>query len=154
MRILACAALLIACGKAADHQPPAPAPTHEDRHDQATSAPELTLEISIDGVTTTWHRDAFEKTPHFVGSNADGEARNVWSLRELVHQLVGEHARVVSITGADATQAIDPAAWADATRIPILHTTRRGTLKFRWADKDGKWGDSEVKDVAKLVVVR
>jgi len=55
----------------------------------------------------------------------------VWSLRELAHTLIGPQARVVSVSGT-TRPAIDPAAWADASRIRSLHTSRRGTLKFRW----------------------
>ncbi|HEY0191859.1 MAG TPA: hypothetical protein VGC42_12145, partial [Kofleriaceae bacterium] len=82
----------------------------------------------------------------------DGEARDVWSLRELAHQLVGPSARVTAVTGEDGTKAIDAAAWSDATRTPLLHTTRRGTLKYRWADASGKWGETEVKEVSRLEI--
>lgn len=57
---------------------------------------------------------------------------------------------MTSVTGADGTRTIELGAWDDATRTPLLHTTRRGTLKFRWADTEGKWGEAEVKDVVKI----
>src|SRR5262249_51543537 len=100
----------------------------------------------------TWTDERFSSVPKMAGTASDGEARDTWSLRELVHHNVGPKARVVAVTSADGKQAIDPAAWADATRTPILHTTRRGTLKFRWADKDGHWGQTLVKDVTGLEI--
>jgi hypothetical protein len=80
----------------------------------------------------------------------DGEDRDTWSLRDLAHTLVGPSARVVNVVGPEGSRAIDAAAWNDAARTPILHTTRRGTLKYRWADKDGRWSDAEVKDVSRV----
>ncbi|HET7503472.1 MAG TPA: hypothetical protein VFK02_20765 [Kofleriaceae bacterium] len=76
----------------------------------------------------------------------------MWSLRELTHALVGPAARVTSITGADGTRMLDRATWDDPSRTPLLHTTRRGTLKFRWADASGTWGESEVKDVTRVEI--
>ena len=160
--------LLVGCSKPADkapansssadnptEQPPASAGSahhrkHEDRREPVIAdAPPLKLDITANGTTATWHQDSFDKVARYTKGN-DGEARDVWSLRELVHQLVGPAARVASVTGDNGTKTIDPAAWDDATRTPLLHTTRRGTLKFRWADSNGKWGDSEVKDVVRI----
>ena len=45
---------------------------------------------------------------------------------------------------------IDGATWADPGRTPILHTTRRGALKFRYTDAKGKWGEADVSDVTGL----
>jgi hypothetical protein len=67
---------------------------------------------------------------------------------------VGPGARVVAVIGADGKQPIELTAWNDATRTPILHTTRRGTLKFRWADKEGRWGETVVRDVTGLEIAR
>ncbi len=159
MRLWICACVVaVGCSK---HDAPAPAagsaepakPKHEDRHEPAEKPATLSLAVTVDGQATTWQADAFGKVAHFVGKNNDGEARDVWSLRELAHTLVGPTARVISVTGAEATKTIAPDAWADAARIPILHTTRRGTLKFRWTDKDGAWQETEVKDVSKLEIV-
>jgi hypothetical protein len=169
-------AALAACSKA--DPPPAPAPTaaagatapaepagsdgkhrrkHEDRHDPRTAdAPPLQLAVAVDGAVATWRQDAFDKVTRFAGNNkaSDGEARDVWSLRELAHALVGPAARVTSVTGEDGTKTIDRAAWDDASRTPLLHTTRRGTLKFRWADSAGAWSDSEIKDVSKIEIAQ
>jgi hypothetical protein len=157
MKWLVVALAVIACSKHEDAAPATgsadPRPHHrEDRGDPADKPAALTLTVTVDGAAATWTQDAFAKTPHFAGVNNGGESRDVWSLRELAHTLVGANARVVAITG-DITKPIDAAAWADATRTPIVHTTRRGTLKFRWADKDGKWLDTEVKDVTKVELV-
>jgi hypothetical protein len=164
---------LAGCDKPADKSPPAAAAAtttaaepaagsdakphrrkHEDRREPVIAdAPPLQLTVAVDGSTTTWHQDAFDKVAKYT-RGTDGEARDVWSLRELAHALVGPTARVVSVTGEDGTKPIDRAAWDDAARTPVLHTTRRGTLKFRWTDADGKWGDSEIKDVTKIDLAR
>ncbi len=165
MKFAAALALVLACGHSDPSPPPSgasdqPAPLakekkhhHEDRHDVQGSATSFSLDVSVDGAHQTWTPDTFAKVPHFKGTNNDGEARDVWSLREVATDLVGSGARIVSITG-DSTHAIGSAAWSDPSKIPIVHSTRRGVLKFRWADPDGKWREDEViKDIAKLEIV-
>jgi hypothetical protein len=164
------ALVLSGCDKPADRSPPSAAPTavgptagseakphhrkHEDRREPVVGdAPPLELTAAVDGAATTWHQDAFDRVARYT-KGTDGEARDVWSLRELAHALVGPSARVVSVTGEDGTRPIDRAAWDDAARTPLLHTARRGTLKFRWASADGKWGESEIKDVTKVEIAR
>jgi len=127
---------------------------HEDRHDQATAPSKLQLAVTIAGVKSTWGDAELEGTPRMTGKASDGEARDTWSLRELVQHNVGPGARVTAVIGADGTKVIDPAAWDDATRIPILHTTKRGALKFRWATKDGAWGETVMKDVTALEITK
>ena len=127
---------------------------HEDRREPViANAPPLTLDVVAKGTTVTWRQDAFDKVARYTKGN-DGEARDVWSLRDLVHQLSGPTAWVTSVTGDDGTKAIDRAAWDDAARTPLLHTTRRGTLKFRWADRNGTWGESEAKDVIRIEIAQ
>lgn len=127
---------------------------HEDRREPViANAPPLRLEVSVQGQATTWQQDSFAKVAKYT-KGTDGEARDVWSLRELAHQLVGPTARVVTVTGEDGTKGIDAAAWEDEAKTPLLHTTRRGTLKFRWADASGKWGEAGVKDVTKIEIVQ
>jgi hypothetical protein len=156
MKWLVVALAVVACSKHEDAPATGSADTrphhHEDRGDPADKPAALSLAVTVDGTPATWAKDAFDKTPHYASTNNGGESRDVWSLRELAHQVVGPTARVVAITG-DITKPIDAAAWGDPGRTPIVHTTRRGTLKFRWADKDGKWLDTEVKDVTKLELV-
>lgn len=127
---------------------------HEDRREPViANAPPLKLEVSVQGKVMTWDQEAFEKVAKYT-KGTDGEARDVWSLRDLVHQLVGPKASVVSVTGEDGTKEVEAADWGDETKTPLLHTTRRGTLKFRWADANGKWGESGVKDVTKIEVAQ
>lgn len=160
---------IAACSKAADPAPAGPpaqsqpqtaqaaAAKHEDRHAPATAAPAISLAISIAGATpagTTWTGETLAGAPRMAGAASDGEARDTWSLRELARRNIGPDARVVAVIGPDGKQAIEPAAWSDAARTPILHTTRRGTLKFRWADKDGHWGPTVVRDVTGLEIAR
>jgi hypothetical protein len=158
--------LLVGCSKSADKAPPrVETPTsgsadgeaahhrkHEDRREPVIAdAPPLSLAVSVHGQAAVWTQEAFDRVAKYT-KGTDGEARDVWSLRELVHQLVGPKARAVAVTGEEGTKAIDAAAWADETTTPLLHTTRRGTLKFRWADANGKWGESGVRDVTKIEI--
>jgi hypothetical protein len=160
-------ALVLGCSKPAD--PPAgraspgaagasasaaPFIVHHRKHPDhrapvVDNPPPLVLEVVTGGTTATWRQDAFDKVARFTQGH-DGVARDVWSLRELAHQLVGPTATVTRITGVDGSQPIDPAAWQDPTRTPLLHTTRRGTLKFRWADATGAWGENATKDVTRI----
>jgi hypothetical protein len=156
--------VVVACSKPADppasSAPPpakaAPAVTpHEDRHVPATATPRLHVDVVIAGGTpAAWTEAAFAAAPKLAGPASDGKARDTWSLRELVHRNIGPTARVTAVVGAGGTTPIDAAAWTDATRTPILHTTRRGTLKFRWADARGAWGETVVRDVTALDVER
>ncbi|HEX3480913.1 MAG TPA: hypothetical protein VHT91_38115 [Kofleriaceae bacterium] len=171
---LVIAVLAAACSKSVDAPPPAQSavqpsarpdpdkPQHrdgagkrEDRHDPA-AAPQLQLTVAINGSVVSWGPDAFGKVAKYAKNDkaSDGEAREVWSLRELAHTLVGPTAQVTAITGDDGSKTIDRAAWDDAAREPLLHTTRRGTLKFRWADAAGTWGDTAVKDVTRIEIAR
>lgn len=147
---------LVASCRSSDPAPSAPAGSahHEDRHAPATAAPKLVLDVTVDGAPVKWQADAFGKVPRIPAKNTSGESRDAWSLRELATTLAGPGARVVSITGAEGQKPIDAAAWADPARIPIVHTTRRGSLKFRWTDAAGAWGESDLKDVTRLEIVR
>ncbi len=123
-----------------------------DRHKPVEpNAPPVEVGVSIKGVTSKWDKAAFDKVPRYT-KGTDGDMRDVWDIRNLVHTLVGPTAHVVSVTGEGGSKPFDHVAWDDATRTPILHTTRRGTLKWTWADGSGKWGETEVKDVTQLVI--
>src|SRR5690348_15962484 len=96
---LAIAVLAAACSKSADAPPPAEHATaapadpdrphrpsggkHEDRHDPAAE-PRLQLTVAINGATASWGPDAFGKVAKYANNDkaSDGEAREVWSLRE------------------------------------------------------------------------
>lgn len=167
-------AVLAACSRSSPSAPPAPKPApkpaattapaataspaaerhrhHEDRHDPAVAAPPLSLTVRVDGKAQVWSQDVFDRVPHFTSKNHDGDARETWSLRELAH-VIAPDARVVAVVGATTAQ-IAPAAWTDPTHTPILHRTRRGALKFRWADGSGAWGETAVKDVTALEIQR
>jgi hypothetical protein len=145
--------VLGACSKASsDASPPPPPAHHEDRAEPAVAEPPLELHVTIDGAAATWRQDLFERVPHVSGESHSGEGRDTWSLRDLAHSAAGPNARVVTVIG-DIKKTIDDAAWNDPARTPIVHRTRRGTLKYRWADSGGKWGEAEVKDVVGLEIV-
>ena len=131
-------------------------PHHKnDRREPQEGADQLALTITVAGApdTLAWGPAEFAKIKQLDGTASDGEARDTWSLAELVHANLGPTARVTVVTG-EGKATIDAAAWADPKRVPILHTTRRGTLKFRWSDPAGKWGETVVKDVTALEVVK
>ena len=159
--------LVAACSK--KETPPAPAPSasvasplmsasggrkhegrKEDRHEAAAAA-KLTLAVAVGGEKKTWTADDFAKVAKTKGTANDGDDRDTWSLRDMAHTLVGPNARVTAVIG-DTKAAIDPAAWTDAQRTPIVHTTRRGALKFRYTDAKGKWGEADVSDVTGLEI--
>ena len=132
---------------------------HEDRHDPQAAPTKLEVKVSFVGQQgagkpdATWTADDFAKVPKMAGTANDGEARDTWSIRELAHQLVGPNARVTAVIGEGGTKvAIDEAKWTAADSTPILHSTRRGTLKFRYADKTGAWGDTIAKEVTGLEI--
>jgi hypothetical protein len=135
--VLVAVVVLVACSRS-DPSTSTHEGKHEDRHDPALAAPALQLAVTIDGSSSKWQQDVFDKTPHFQGIAHDGDSRDTWSLRELFHQAVGPTARVVAVVG-EARMPIDPVAWNDPDRTPSVHRTRRGWLKFRWADKTGAW---------------
>lgn len=116
------------------------------------AAPPLSLTVTVAGQAQVWKQDVFDRVPHYTSKNHDGADRETWSLRDLAH-VIGPNARVVAVVGATTAQ-IAPGAWADATHTPILHRTRRGALKFRWADASGAWGETAVKDVTALDIAR
>src|SRR5215468_3000528 len=62
----------------------------EDRHDPAAE-PKLQLTVAIDGAAASWGPDAFARVAKYAKNDkaSDGEAREVWSLREIAHTLVG-----------------------------------------------------------------
>ena len=126
-----------------------------DKHQPlAADAVALTLDVAVGSDVMTWKKDEFAKVDEYaIGS--DGNERQVWSMRDLATKLVGPTAHVVAITGVDgSTKPMAAADWADTTKTPILHTTRRGTLKFTWADSQGTWGETVVKDVTRIEIAR
>jgi hypothetical protein len=146
-------AALLALLIAACSSKSASAPPHEDRTAPQEAPSQLHLEVTIAGAKSTWTDAAFAKVAKFPSTNNAGEARDTWNLRELVTANAGPKARVVAVIGAGGTKPIDPAAWASAEQTPIIHSTRRGALKFRWADKTGAWGETVVKDVTAIEIV-
>ena len=139
--------VVLACGRSSE------AP-HEDRREAQTAPSKLRLEVTVGGAKSTWSDGEFAEVAKITGAASDGEARDTWSLRALVKKHVGPTARVVSVTGEGGSKPIDEGAWKDAARIPIVHVTKRGALKFRWSDPSGKWEDTSVKDVTAIDVVK
>lgn len=149
--MLAClvGVVLAACSSNA-----APPPHREDRAQPVETAPPMKLAVTVDGVATTWSEADFGKVQKLGGKASSGEARDVWSLRDLTETLVSPNARVVSVTGIGTTATIAPNQWTSYDLIPILHTTRRGTFKFRWARPGGAWDETLVRDVTAIAIER
>lgn len=138
--------LVVALGCSKSESGPA---KHEDRGHAQDRATTFSLAVTIGEKHETWTPETFAKVAHSASKNSSGNDRDTWSLRELA-KLAGPTARVTRIVGEGGAKDIDAAAWADPARVPILHSTRRGTLKFRWAAPDGTWGVPEVSDVNAL----
>jgi hypothetical protein len=130
-------------------QPELPRPQHVPGTRPARPA-NLELAVTVAGKPTTWPASVLETATKLDETHA--EAPQVWSLRDVVKAQLGPKARVTAVISADGKQAIDEATWKDATTLPILHTTRRGSLNFRWQDAHGVWGDVVTKDVTGLEV--
>ncbi|HEY6038802.1 MAG TPA: hypothetical protein VIV58_31185 [Kofleriaceae bacterium] len=149
---------VVACSKKEESAPAAGSAAdkphhHEDRRDPQGAPTKLSLAVAIAGKPgVTWTADDLAKVPKMAGTATDGEARDTWSLRELAHQLVGPSARVTAVIGEGGKVEIDDAKWTATDTTPILHSTRRGTLKFRYADKAGAWGDTIAKEVTGLEI--
>jgi hypothetical protein len=125
-----------------------------DKHQpMAADAVALTLDVAVGSDMMTWKKDDFAKVAEYT-LGSDGNARDVWSMRDLATQLVGSNAHVVAVTGEGGTKAMGSADWMDSSKTPVLHTTRRGTLKFTWADGQGNWGETVVKDVTRIEIAR
>jgi hypothetical protein len=167
MRRLALVLALAACGKSdpapAGDPPGRPDKAHdpkekphhrEDRKDRQEAPSQLSLDV-VDGANKShWDAAAFAQVSKIDGKANDGEGRDTWSLRALVDKHAGG-ARVAALTGEDGKVVkIDKADWDNKDKTPILHSTRRGTLKFRWADKTGAWGDTVLKDVTAIELAR
>lgn len=76
------------------------------------------------------------KTLSILGDGGEG-TRDAWSLKELAATLVGPGAVVTQLVDdTGKTLALDPAAWADASKIPVVRVNRRGMLRFQWANAE------------------
>jgi hypothetical protein len=106
------------------------------------------------GAPTTWTPAALSAVQRFT-IHADGADKDAWSLRDVVHQLVGPRARATSAVDGDGTRAkISPKDWADVKKTPVLRINRRGMYKIEWVDKDGNMtNDDDVRDVKTVEVV-
>ena len=72
---------------------------------EKASATAQPLKVVITGGTpTTWAPDAFAPVKRFT-IHSDGSDKDAWSLRDLVHQLVGPKARVLGAVDGDRTKA-------------------------------------------------
>jgi len=105
------------------------------------------------GAPATWAPDALAAVTRFT-IHADGADKDVWSLREVAHQLVGPHARITGAVDGDGTHAkITSKDWADAKKTPVLRINRRGMYKIQWVDKNGDvTSDDDVRDVRTIEV--
>jgi hypothetical protein len=112
------------------------------------------LKVLVTGAApTAWSPAALAAVPHFT-IHADGADKDAWSLRDVTHQLVGPHARVTAAVDGEGTRAkIEPKAWTDPKKTPVLRINRRGMYKIEWVDKDGNMtNDDDVRDVKSVEV--
>lgn len=155
MRTLLILAVVGGCSKsdAPSEAPTTSKGTHEDRAQKQQKVTDFVVDVTIGDAHEKWTPETFAKVAHYASKNHGGQERDTWSLRELAKTLVGPNARVTKVIGGNTVKEIEAAAWADTARVPIVHSTRRGTLKFRWATSEGVWGDPEANDVMALEIV-
>jgi hypothetical protein len=107
------------------------------------------------GAPQSWAPSAFDPIPR-MSIRADNSDKDAWSLRDVVHKLVGPKARVTVAVDGEGTRAkIDPKDWADAKKTPVLRINRRGMYKIEWVDDKGNMtNDDDVRDVRSLEVAQ
>lgn len=105
------------------------------------------------GAPTSWSPASFAPLPRFT-VHADNNDKDAWSLRDVVHALVGPKARVTgAVTGDGDHPKIDAKDWADKSKTPVLRINRRGQYKIEWVDSDGDMtNDDDVRDVRSIEV--
>jgi hypothetical protein len=125
----------------------------------ASAAPpprELLLEVRMEtGKKVSWKRADLATVPTKAFTPSDGEGtRQAWPLAGLLAKLVGPNAVLQAVVGKRGRSVkIDPEAWADADRVPLLRLNRDGELKLLWADADMKQiSGQQVRRVTALVV--
>lgn len=122
----------------------------------AVSSPPRGISLAVTvsgGRAQVWTLETLERAPRLTAADGHGDDRDAWSLRVLAAELVGKSARVTAITGDEGRRVIEAEAWADPARVPILRANRDGGFKFRWIEKDGSLGDTELRNVKALEVV-
>ena len=117
------------------------APAREPLDEQAVRAriAEL-LHVSIDGTTRAVTREELAGVRGVtVPGEREGKLRLAWPVRELVRVLGGDGARLAGVLAVDGrTLRIPEAQWMDEARVPWLRLNRRGSLKYYWADREGR----------------
>lgn len=109
------------------------------------------IEVTVAGSPAgTWTRDTLAPLPRFArGATDAGDKPDLWSLREATRALVGPKARVVAIVGESGKRVtIDPKAWSDPARTPVLKLNRGHLFKFLWLPERGE--SDEVKGILRI----
>ena len=112
------------------------------------------LAVILDGKPgPTWSPEQVTSGPRLALTNKNGEARDAWSVRELVSRLLGPGARVAALVdGSGERLEISPAEWGDAQKALVLRVSNRGGYKAHWTARNGSAGDAILRDVRKLEI--
>jgi hypothetical protein len=121
----------------------------------AGDPPMLELAVVVDGEARVWSDEdlAGVEALSVPGDSGEGQ-RDAWSLRALVHALVGPAAAATQVQGEGGRAvAIPPAAWADGAKTPVLRLNRRGQLKFHWVGPDlAPLAGEEIRQVSRVTI--
>lgn len=103
-----------------------------------SEAAAVRLTVMVGEHVSTWARPDFAKVEPLGYKTKEDEARDAWSLRDLVTALVGAKARVVAVEGEGKRVEISRDRWLDISLTPALRITRRGLVKLQWLTPAGK----------------
>lgn len=119
---------------------------HENDTEREQQAVETPLDITVNGKPAeAWSMEKLQKVK--MRPSADG--KEMWSLRDLAHELVSPKARVSAVRSGEYKTAIDQADWDDPNRTPQLRVNRQGQFKLEWSGvKSAKAGfKGEIRDI-------
>jgi hypothetical protein len=152
-RLLFIALVLVSACKKNEPTPPPPAPAPAAQPAQVRREGP-TLKVTVDGKPAAeWTQERLASVTPLQIKNHGGEDRLVWPLRDVARKLVGEKARVVSLSGDDDKIEILASAWADSSRKLVVRPGHRGSYKALWVGSDGSAGDALIRGVHSVEIV-
>jgi hypothetical protein len=150
--------LVAACHRSQPAQP-TPHPTaashhlHDDHDGRPQAAPRADLEVLVNGKPVApWTAARMTSTTKIAITNANGEARDGWPLRDLTHALVGANARVVALASDDERVTIDAHDWQDPSRTLLLRLSHRGDYKAQWLTPSGPSDEAFLKHIRRIEI--
>jgi hypothetical protein len=126
---------------------------HNDHDGRAQAAPRADLEVLVNGKPAApWTLARLTAAQKVAITNANGEAREGWPLRDLTRALVGAEARVVALASDEERVAIDTRDWQDQSRTLLLRLSHRGEYKAQWLAADGSSDEAFLKHIRRIEI--